>query len=104
MFSEANVENPSDEEIQVVEVIEEVEVVGTVEGAVSWLWSSLSCSNPLCSQKCDDVVNQGHHVFLSSCGHFYCSNCMPAYDPGDNYTPCAECRSLIQYLDKVALF
>ena len=112
MFREANAENSSEEpgreteEIQVVEVegeVEEVEVLGKVDGATPWLWNSLICSS--CSKRCDDLALQGINISLSSCGHFYCNNCSLFYSPNnDNYRPCPDCKSLIGYLDKVALF
>ena len=105
MFREANAENSSEEpgreteEIEVVEVegeVEEVEVLGKVDGATPWLWNSLICSS--CSKRCDDLAFHGIPLYVASCGHFYCHNCCNCL-----YKPCLDCKSLITYLDKVAL-
>ena len=78
MFKEA--EDPSDDEIEVLEEVEaEVKVVEVVKKASAWHWNKLSCSK--CSGRCDELAFQGTSLHISSCGHFYCEACSSAVEP-----------------------
>ena len=95
MLREANAENASDEEIEVVGVVMAVEVVEEGKKAMPWSWNALTCSN--CSRRCDDVAFEGINLYLSSCGNFYCENCHTSF----HYETCKECQSLIHNFTKI---
>ena len=65
-------------------------------------WNSLTCSNPHCSKRCDDIAFQGINISLSSCGHFYCNNCSFFFTPNNgNFKNCGKCKSRINYFTKL---